>query len=559
MGTPKVYHKTDISIPEVKDSRNIFGQITEPSKTIAAISTSVAFGSNATAYRTFDFAQWYRIGIDQITEACQRQIERFLAGQDIEVEASSVATYCRGGLKDFLNYLALSVTVLKRDMTLDDIDRSVIDGFLAHLNRLGLSKATQKNRYNNMKTVLGTLGKRGFASLTAAGDSATFPRNPFPNSNSKGGGEKPLSIRQRDEFAKAIKHAVLPIWSNGVQISSKLLTCALLIVALHTGRNTTSLLEMERDCLRAHPKENLCFLVLWKRRGHNTNKIVLRTEGPVDQLVESNPIVKTNVERLIRRVLALSESLREEAPENLQNRVWLLRPTTGTTAGQVGNMSNNMLERAFKTIVKDYDLTEPDGKPLRVNISRLRKTFANRIFELLDSDLATTAIALGNTPKVAAQHYLTPSDDARRNWKFMGEILVNELLDHTIGATYHKTPMGGCSDPVNGQYAPKRDGAVCFSFLNCLRCKHYAVTGDDLYKLYSFYFRVLAERNHMDRKRWAQEYAHIPRLIDEYIVAEGIRRGIFRQTVVKDAREQARRAPHPFWSTELLETLEVFT
>ena len=62
----------------------------------------------------------------------------------------------------------------------------------------------------------------------------------------------------------------------------------------------------------------------------------------------------------------------------------------------------------------------------------------------------------------------------------------------------------------------------------------------------------------MGTRRWAREYAHIPRLIDNYIVAEGLRRGIFKAAAVETARERARTLPHPFWSVELIDSLEVF-
>ena len=330
------------------------------------------------------------------------------------------------------------------------------------------------------------------------------------------------------------------------------------MVALHTGRNTTPLLEMSRDCLRPHPKDNTMFLVLWKRRGYNTSKVALRAESDAERLLESTPSVRINVERLIRRVMVLTESLDAEAPDDLKGRVWLFCGRRGKSFGQVTTLNAEMLARATNRLVAEHGLTDSNGKPLRINISRLRKTFANRIFELTDGDLATTATALGNTLQVADQNYLRPDENSRRNWQFMGEVLVQELLTRTIGATYRDTPMGHCADPENGQYAPKREGATCINFMNCLRCKHYAVTAEDLYKLFSFYFRVLAERSRMDKRRWAREYAHIPRLIDHYIVAEGLRRGIFKLAAVETARERARTLPHPFWSVDLIDSLEVF-
>lgn len=557
MGKRKVYVRTDLSVPQVEHSLDQQGRVVVLSEAIPPARTLVAFGRNTTSSRNFDFSPWYGTGIDQITYACQKQIERFLVWEDATVEVSTVVNYCRAGLHSFLDYLVLRATALGHELALPDIDRELIDGYLGHMAGRGVATTSQKRFYDCTKSVLQALGQRGLFTLIIAGDSATFPRNPFPNSNRKTKGETPLSKAQRQAFAAAVKQAVMPIWRDDAPLTGELLTFALLIVALHTGRNTTPLLEMGRDCLRAHPKDNSTFLILWKRRGHNTSKVILRGESTNERLLESTPTVKINVERLIRHVIARTEPLRSEAPDDLQARVWLYRSRGNEGTGHVTALSDMTLKYGIQKLVANYGLTDSDGQPLRINISRLRKTFANRIFEILDGDIATTAIALGNTPQVAGRNYLLPDEDAKRNWRFMGDVMVEELLTYTIGTTY-KTPIGRCSDPVNGQYAPKRDGATCINFLNCLRCRHYAVTGNDLHKLFSFYFRVFAERTRMDKRRWTREYAHIPRLIDDYIVAEGLRRGVFKLAAVETARERARIEPHPFWSYDLVSHLEVF-
>ena len=558
MGKRKVFLKTDLNIPHVEHSHDANGSVIVLPEVIPPAHTKVNFGRNATRSRGIDFAFWYGVGIDSITYACQRQTERFLSQQDMEIEVSSVASFCKGGLRHFLNFVIWRATALGRELTLNDIDRALIDDFLGYLAGLGITTLSQRGHYSGAKTVLHALGRRGIISLITAGDNATFPRNPFPNLG-KNKGETPLSKRQRQAFTSALRQAIMPIWNDAASVTGELLAYAVLTVALYTGRNSTPLLEMEHDCLRAHPKDNSVFLVLWKRRGHTSSKVALRAGSPATRILESTPAVKTNIERLIRRVLAHSEPLRAEAPEDIKDRVWLYRVRSGPGLGDIIALTEGSLKNATKKLVTDYGLVDTDGQPLRINISRLRKTFANRVFELLGGDLATTAIALGNTPQVAGRNYLAPSADARRNWQFMGEVLVQELLSRTIGATYKTTPVGRCGDPVNGQYAPKREGEACFSFLNCLRCKHYAVTGDDLHRLFSFYFRVFAERSRMGKQRWAQEYAHIPRLIDDYIVAEGLRRGVFKATAVDAAREHARRVPHPFWSSDVVNSLEIFT
>ncbi|WP_409319111.1 hypothetical protein [Pseudomonas sp. KCJK9016] len=557
MGKRKVFTKTDLSAPQIEYSRDMTGNVVILPEAIPPSNTIVEFGRNATSARSFDFARWYGAGIDPITYACQRQIERFLSDGDAVIATSTVTSYCRG-LHNFLDYCVLRATAVGRELALADITRDLIDGYLGHLAGLDVKTLSQKATYSQTKSVLLALGRRGLIHLVTSGDAATFPNNPFPNSHRKANGETALSKREHQALTVALRQAIKPIWDEDILVTGELLSLILLVVALHTGRNTTPLLEMGRDCLRPHPKDDTVFLVLWKRRGYSSSKVALRAASDAERLLESTPSVRTTVERLIRRVMTLTEPLYTEAPVELKGRVWLYRTRSRRNAGKVIALTDATLLKAVTRLVARYNLTDSDGNPSRINISRLRKTFANRIFELTDGDLATTAATLGNTLRVADQNYLAPSEVAHRNWQFMGEVLVQELLTQTIGATYKNTPMGRCSDPVNGHYAPKREGATCMNFINCLRCRHYAVTAEDLYKLFSFYFRVLAERSRMNKRRWAREYAHIPRLIDHYIVAEGLRRGTFKAAVVDAAYERARTLPHPFWSVDLIDSLEVF-
>lgn len=558
MGRRKVFTKTDLNVPHVDQGRDMSGNVVILPEVIPPSNTKIAFRRNASQARSYDFARWYGVGINPITYACQRQIERFLSDGDAIVATSTVSGYCRHGMRYFLEYCMLRATALGRELVLKDVSRDLIDGYLSHLAGLDVTTSTQKTLYAQTKPVLLALGQRGLIHSAISGDAATFPKNPFPNINRKIKGETALSKRERQAFTVALRQAIRPIWDDDAPVTGELLCLAMLVVALHTGRNTTPLLEMGRDCLRPHPKDNTVFLVLWKRRGYCSSKAALRAASDAERLLESTPSVRTNVERLIRRTMTLTAPLDAEAPDDLKGRVWLHRIRSPKNTGEITALSARALSPAISLLVTRYNLTDIDGKPLRINISRLRKTFANRIFELTDGDVAVTAAALGNTPQVADRNYLLPSDGARRNWQFMGELLVQELLSKTIGATYKDTPMGRCADPVNGQYAPKREGATCMNFMNCLRCNHYAVTSEDLYKLFSFYFRVLAERSRMDKRRWAREYAQIPRLIDHYIVAEGLRRGTFKSNVVEAARERARDLPHSFWSVDLIDSLEIF-
>lgn len=556
--TRKVHTKTDLTVPTIQHHRDAYGKVVVVPDAMPPGITAVAFPYHPGTVRTFDFARFYGAGIDEITYACQRQIERFLARQDTEVEVTTAVSYATAGLSTFLPYLILRAEALRQPLTLASIDRSLIDDFLRHLADSSLARTSQKTSYAFTKAVLQALGRRGLISVISQGDERTFPKNPFPNINRHHNGEMPLTRNERQAFTAAVKTAAMPIFQDDVKVTSELLTYALLIVALHTGRNTTPLLEMVPDCLRSHPKENVQFLVLWKRRGHNTSKVALRADTSSDRAIESMPGVKLPVVRLIRRVVELAEPLRSEAPEHLTNRVWLFRSCNKRNYGAVTALTETSIIKNVRKLVDNAGLVDAKGKPLRINISRLRKTFANRIFELLDGDLSTTAIALGNTPQVAGRNYMAPGEDSQRNWKFLGEVLTEELLNRTLGAS-ERTPAGRCTDTKTGQYAPKKQsGATCFSFLDCLRCRNYVVTGDDLYRLFSFYWRVLREREQMCAQSWDKHYAHIPRLIERDVIGVGLQKKAFKLADVEATRARARIDPHPFWGYDSLASLDIF-
>jgi hypothetical protein len=548
MGNRKVFVRTDLATAQVEHTRDAVGNVVVLPDRIPPADKAVRFGSNAYGARVFDFAPWYGVNIDPITYVCQRQIERFIDKQDSDVEGATIVGYCRSGLRQFLDFAVMFASAAQRPLHWGDITRDTMDAYLKFLRDQGMAATSQRLSYYYTKAVLIALGRRGIIALVNTGDDATFPKNAFPNAHRAAAGETPLSVLERRAFAAAVKTVVRPLFSpDTVAPGKEGLTNALLVVALHTGRNTTPLLEMPTDCLRPHPKDGTEFLVVHKRRGHTSSKVALRSDSTVDRLVESMPTVRPTVSGLIRRVIDLTANLREEAPAEIRSRVWLYR----SSSGEIAALCSKRLADGISALVRTYVLKDVDGKPMRINVSRLRKTFVNRVNEILDGDVVATAAAAGNQPQITDTHYLRPGSEAQRNWLFMGTCLVKELLTGTLGAT-ERTPVGRCSDTKNGEYAPKGNGAVCQSFLNCLRCRNYVVTGDDLWRLFSFYWRVLRERSRVDKRRWDRHLSHIPRLIDRDVIEAGLAGKVFTKAQVDAARERARDDPHPFWATETI-------
>ncbi|WP_219134923.1 hypothetical protein [Janthinobacterium sp. UMAB-60] len=556
----KVFVQTDLSIPMIERA------LQEPSAVIGTPeippSNTVIKFQKGTPMGPFDFSPWYGCGIDQITYAYQRQIERFMAKQDAELTQTTVAAYCHQGAKYLLGYLLLRSAALRRELTLREINRDTIDGYLGSFDGEDLELTTKACRYNGAKAVLKALCDRGLIEEVRGGDNATFPPNPFPGKHRKNRGAKPLTTAERKAFSAALRDAVAPLFRSDVKVTADLLVFALLVIALHTGRNTTPLLEMGLDCLVPHPKANTSFLVLFKRRGYLPSKVAIRDEEPSPNL-DSVPTLRPTVAHLVRILIEHAKTLQDLAPKEFKGRVFLFRmQTTGHGKGKVGDVSAvgvKILGNATRKLVNRYELKNTDGKPLQINVSRLRKTFVNRIYEILDGDVAGTAAAAGDTVRVTDVSYLRPSENATKNWRFLGIALTHELLTATLGAT-ERTPVGQCSDIHTGEYAPKKNAEVCMSFLNCIRCRNYVVTADDLYRVFSFYWRILAERAKMNAQRWRRQLSHIVRLIDRDIADAGIARGAFTREIVDRERGRARLNPHPFWRNEsLLAELDAFT
>jgi len=92
MGKRKVFPTVDLAVPKVEHTRNQADRVVIPLDVIPPAEKVVRFPAegNASPRRFYDFSRWYGAGIDAITYACQRQIERFLATHDGDLSVATV-------------------------------------------------------------------------------------------------------------------------------------------------------------------------------------------------------------------------------------------------------------------------------------------------------------------------------------------------------------------------------------------------------------------------------------------------------------------------------------
>ena len=334
----------------------------------------------------------------------------------------------------------------------------------------------------------------------------------------------------------SLKQALKSIYRKTEPLTGYELTLCLLAVAIQTGINTSPLLNMTTHALSDHPlKDNRKLLTVFKRRGNATQLHNLRKSEEID-VVQG---VKLDVAHLIGLIIKWNAQARQSTDSDLVFIYSIAGGGRGTKKGTATSLSDQMLGDNIQKFREEYDLKDEDGKTLKLNISRIRKTFINGMYELSGENLLVAAQQAKHSGTGTLDHYLQAPEQAKRNLGLMGEIRVQEL---TCDAP--SVPVGHCKDPFNGDKAPK-DGSFCNDFLGCFRCKSFVITGDDLYKLFSFYWAIVRNRDEFGRKDWKRHLRNVLKIVDEEVVPAFAKHGLLPR--VEEEKERAKVNPHPYW------------
>jgi integrase len=405
----------------------------------------------------------------------------------------------------------------------------LVSGFIHHLKKTYPNGASAKNKYTAFKASLVHMRSMGWI------ERFEFPKAPFAGSNRRQKGERAFSKAERKRVAHALKREVNQILDKNDPLTGYELTICILAIALRTGMNPTPLYEMTVDSIKDHPlKVNKKLLVLYKRRGNNTPIQSLRN----GKKVERSQTILADVIVMIDHIIKLNGPLRKEMSSD---RVFVYRSTGTHSLNKIHFVNKSRTSNYISSFVATNELKDDNGDRLAVNVSRFRKTFENRIWELSGGDPFVTAALSNHSIKVSDTHYLEAPREAETNFNFMGEIRSQQLLSNLTSAE-NNTPVSKCSR------APKRiedDGVkiYCTNFLKCVVCRHMVVTKEDLNRLFSFYWLIIHERKQIGAKRWKKYFSHIVRIIDTNIAPQ------FEPILVKKIKAEAKLNPHPAWKS----------
>lgn len=494
---------------------------------------------------SIDLSRWLGRGIDTWVRASAQQLRAFLSG-GIQAQ-STVMSHGLQGIPTLFNFLI--ETGARYDPA--SIEPKHIRQFIEWLNRhTEWSPKTQSFRYASAKSLLLGMNRRGIVPLNAE----SFPARAIPNGWKSLNGEKALSGTERALLAEAIRHDAIDIHHGNFSGSERdVLTVYLLALALRTGMNTTPLLELGRDALGPHPfMPNMRLLRSFKRRGYTTHLKSIRKSGAY----EAPTSIPLDGVAFFEKVIALTSPLVEMTSARYKNNLWLhrKRAKNGTISDTAVPLTADDLSRGIGRFVERHALRGDDELPLRLNLSRLRKTIENRLWRISNGDLFSVALIMGHEARVADTNYLQVTPDMQRNATIVAEALpvmyrYGVETQGKIPINLEKTPVGGCQDSLYGEHAPRDGVNHCGDFMSCFKCRSYAIVGsiEDLHRLFSFYWFLTDEMQRVNSHEWREEHAWTLSQIDEFTVRN------FPEELITKAKNLAKTESHKFWKNYQME------
>ena len=511
---------------------------------------------------TFDFASCRERGRDELA-AHMRDAFWSLRHEVNGISLNSYALAVRAFWR-FLDILDASGESITR---LSHVDRALLDRFCAWLElqvtTIGKHKgqpwslAAKKKTYNHLKAVLVNRQKRAPTSVSQA---LAFPRNPFPNSNRLIPKREPYSSDEQKRILEALNTDLRAIHEGGQPLPDlQVLAVHLLILGLTTGRNLQSLLDMQRDALQPHPLPDRDLLVTYKRRGWSTHATSVRKVGPQQErkMLQAMP---ATIGEHFRFLCDFTAPLMNDVASEDREFVFLWRLPKLGRKGQAVRLRNTTVCNAIRSFIQRHNLKDDRGCTLALNVARMRPTFATELYRRT-RDIRRVQQALGHvSAETTARHYAEKPVDAERNHAIVLDDMVNqfariEINGKVLLAADGKLPLQNMKDLLSGGYNtgiarcrnPFRDNeSVCKKFFTCFSCPNMCVFEDDLWRLFSFYYRLLAERAKVNISHWMKTYAPIIRRIDNDIASQ------FPADKVDAARRKAQENPHPTWRGPLL-------
>jgi hypothetical protein len=544
--------------------------------------------------RNLHLDEWMGRGIDTLVWAAKACLESMLLSN---ARATSTVTQYSRQLAHFFTYLTEGRET-PRVATPADLLPLHIHEYVGWVKKRGQqlhwSVGTTRNAFKDVKPVLLEMFAQGYI----PGEPTRFFKRASLPSQSGDSKQTSLSDAEQERLAQAIKKDLVAVHHGRLSlIPRNIQALRLLLVAHRQGKNPTPMLEMRRDSMNPGLIPSTVVMRTVKHRGKRVGTSGGRAAKSKSEVY---PITQGNTEQhelelfdpaegaVLQQAITSTEGLVAEAPAWCKTRVWLYRSQQYGTSmkGAVTCLTTTTLSDAITDLVDRHGLLGDDGTRLRVNLSRLRKSFFDRALRLSDGDLWKTANLMGNTVPVAAGRYPSMNESRKAEAaEFMNAGYLDLMRDGAVdgGESARKlrvveikpfsaaddvtpnglpenTPVSSCKDTLDGQHAPHDGHNHCDRYVMCLFCASFAIVGtaDELWRLFSFQAFAKAELEHLDATLGFErtDDAVLEDLRDRYRLAipyiDDFTQRQFPAGTVRAARAKTEESLHPFWAHQMM-------
>lgn len=445
--------------------------------------------------------------------------------------ASSCLKFIRS---DFIPWLSSYARSKSQELSFSDIDSSLLQAYVDHL------KAKDKYTTAAVKYGAAIRALKACEEIGLVGSIASVrPANPFADVGSFSEHAKPYSKRERSLIVAALSDDLRSIRAGSfVGIELEKVAIYFLSMQLRTGFNSGPLVGLGRDALIEHPlRAGYKLLVAYKERAKKEIAVPVQWHKSVDDLV----VCTDEVSSLYREILELTREWWQRS--DIGDRAFIRPPLRTKNGSQnpvpltLGDVTGTIRRLTFAR----HQLIDDAGSILVPSGRRLRATLAERVFQLSGGDPLVVSRVLNNRLSVTNRSYLEYGRDTVLDFSTSIEEFVVKLGRGSESNV--KTPLGACTDPLSGRFAPKDGVTYCERWLQCFKCPNQCITGEreDLWRLYSFYWLLQRKSNLLRRTQFSGLFRFVVRVLDGPLMEKfGSSAGL--------AKERARSDPHPFWA-----------
>jgi len=323
----------------------------------------------------------------------------------------------------------------------------------------------------------------------------------------------------------------------------------LVLLALETGLEIECCKELMVDCLQNASNGTVEITYLKRRaRGAEHKRLRVRDGGP------------TTPGGLIRRLIEVTARARKHRPSQC---LWVYCGAGAFAAG-IGHP-----QELVDSWTRRHDIIDDDGRPLRLLLSRLRKT--HKALWYLKTEGHMARFAVGHTPEVAARHYAdvpalrslheaTVADafrEAVNSARAPIVLTAEQEAAWRTGPTQVSAIPQGC-DPIAlldgeqdvwlagcaGFYASPHGSAgdPCpIPFWGCLECSNAVITTRKLPAILSFLDFIEDQRRALHAGDWAVKFGRAHARITADVLPA------FGPAIVAEARRSLAAEPAPIY------------